>query len=47
MTTGSPGFTDGDLDVTPIRDELARTSPGTELVELDYVSASDVLTSSR
>jgi L-ascorbate metabolism protein UlaG (beta-lactamase superfamily) len=40
-----PGFTDGDLDVTPIRDHLARTVPSTELVELDYLSASDVLTS--
>ena len=42
-----PGFTNGDLDVTPIRHELARTSPDTELIELDYMSASEVLTSSR
>lgn len=38
-----PGFTSGDLDVTPVRAELARALPETELVELGYASATPVL----
>ncbi|HSO96940.1 MAG TPA: hypothetical protein VLV81_12980 [Acidimicrobiia bacterium] len=38
-----PGFTNGDLDAAPIRAELARALPGTELLELGYQSGTDVL----
>ena len=39
-----PGFTRGDLDVTPVRAELARVLPRAELLELGYCSAAPVLT---
>ena len=38
-----PGFTSGDLDVAPVRAELARALPDTELLELGYCSATPVL----
>ena len=38
-----PGFTSGDLDVAPVRAELARTAPTSELVELGYATAAPVL----
>ena len=38
-----PGFTSGDLDVTPVRAELGRAVPATELLELGYTSATPVL----
>ena len=31
-----PGFTSGDLDVAPVRAELARTVPRADLLDLDY-----------
>ncbi len=37
-----PGFSI-DTDIDPIRDELARIAPGTELVELDYLDATQIL----
>lgn len=37
-----PGFS-VDTDVEPIRAELARTAPGTELVELGYLDATPIL----
>jgi L-ascorbate metabolism protein UlaG (beta-lactamase superfamily) len=37
-----PGFSI-DTDVAPIRQALARSVPGTELVELDYLDASEIL----
>jgi L-ascorbate metabolism protein UlaG (beta-lactamase superfamily) len=40
-----PGFTTGNLDVTPVREALARALPSAELTELDYASAAEVLTS--
>ncbi len=38
-----PGFTSGDLDVAPVRAELARAAPGSELLELGYCGATPVL----
>jgi L-ascorbate metabolism protein UlaG (beta-lactamase superfamily) len=38
-----PGFTSGDLDVAPVRAELARALPGTELLELGYSTGTPVL----
>ncbi len=37
-----PGFTNGDLDVAPVRAEVARVAPGAELVELGYATAAPV-----
>ena len=37
-----PGFS-VDTDVTPIRDELARVVPDTELVELGYLGGTKIL----
>jgi hypothetical protein len=37
-----PGFSI-DTDVTPIRAELEQAVPGTELVELDYLDATEIL----
>jgi L-ascorbate metabolism protein UlaG (beta-lactamase superfamily) len=37
-----PGFSI-DTDVTPIRDELARVVPGTELLELGYLDGTEIL----
>jgi hypothetical protein len=41
-----PGFTNGDLDVAPVREELARAVPSAELIELGYLSGAEILTSS-
>ena len=41
-----PGFTNGDLDVAPVRDALAAAVPRAELIELGYASGAEVLTSS-
>ena len=38
-----PGFTSGDLDVGPVRAELARVAPAADLLELGYVTAAPVL----
>jgi len=38
-----PGFTSGDLDVAPVRAELARALPSTELLELGYCGATPVM----
>lgn len=40
-----PGFTSGDLDVTPVREALARAVPRAELVELGYAAGAEVLAS--
>jgi hypothetical protein len=37
-----PGFS-VDTDVTPIRDELARIAPRTELVDLGYLDSTQIL----
>jgi hypothetical protein len=37
-----PGFS-VDTDVTPIRDELARVVPDTELLELGYLDGTKIL----
>jgi L-ascorbate metabolism protein UlaG (beta-lactamase superfamily) len=42
-----PGWTRGGLEVGPVRAELARALPGTELLELGYCAASPVLANVR
>lgn len=42
-----PGFTAGDLDVAPIRAELAAAAPGSELLELGYWSGTEVFAGLR
>jgi hypothetical protein len=37
-----PGFS-VDTDVQPIRDELARVAPGTELIDLGYLDGTRIL----
>jgi L-ascorbate metabolism protein UlaG (beta-lactamase superfamily) len=37
-----PGFTSGNLDVAPVRAELAHALPHTDLLELGYTSGTDV-----
>jgi L-ascorbate metabolism protein UlaG (beta-lactamase superfamily) len=37
-----PGFSI-ETDVAPIRDEIARVAPGTELLELDYLDGTEIL----
>jgi hypothetical protein len=36
-----PGFS-VDTDVGPIRDELARVAPGTELIDLGYLDGTQI-----
>jgi hypothetical protein len=37
-----PGFS-VDTDVRPIRDELARAAPGTDLIDLGYIDGTRIL----
>src|SRR5262249_58956861 len=42
-----PGFSSGNLDVAPVRTELARAMPAAELLELGYCTAAPVLADLR